>query len=347
MYNLAKLLVEEPEKLERLFFIFLKILITLFISCILFGFNLSITEFVEKLIPQNYTISKLIYFIVITIIVWLVIWNIIAEIILGECVIWLLSKIGNKKIIFNEVLGLLKVVKIKNNNISPEKNIITFNELLQSYSKDGEKYIKESKSRTRQYYAITTVIYLSMFFANDIVFPNWLKLVGGILIFNFLLSSITLHQIHSLFSENLEEMKKQFSRLSYAQMVINSIENNSFITQHYKRLGHWTRIKLERKTDVDWLPETIKFYPFYYWNELLTKMILDKDLQQIAENYSKYERKNTYDVLISNVELSKDNINNILANPQFVYMYCQNEENILKNIDVLLFKITNGNYHIA
>jgi len=50
--------------------------------------------------------------------------------------------------------------------------------------------------------------------------------------------------------------------------------------------------------------------------------------------------------LISNVELSKDNINNVLANPQFVYMYCQNEENILKNIDVLLFKITNGNYHI-
>ncbi len=346
MYTVATLLAEEPEKFEKLVFVFLKMLVTLLVTSVLFDFNLSIPELGEKFIPQSYSISRLIYFIILTIIVWFVIWEIIAEIILGEFVIWALSKIGNRKTIFNEVLGIFNVVKTKNNNIGPAKNIIIFNDLLQTYSTDGEKFINESKARARQYYIISTVVYFSMLFAADIFLPNWFKWMGVLLIINFLISSLTLHLIHSYLSLNLEDMKKQFSRLSYAQMVINTIEKNSFIKQNYNRRGDWTRITLERKTDFDWLPEILSIYPFYHWNELLAKTVLDLGLQEVANKHSNKENNYTYRVLVSNMDLNSKNISNILANPQFVYMKCQNEEQMMKNIEILMFKITNGNYSI-
>ena len=90
MYNLAKLLTEEPEKLERLGILFLKLLVILFIGSVFFGFNISISEFFENPIPKNYTISNFILFLISLIFIWFVVWTLIADFILGEIVIWLL-----------------------------------------------------------------------------------------------------------------------------------------------------------------------------------------------------------------------------------------------------------------
>jgi hypothetical protein len=347
MYSFAKLLTEEPEKLERLGILFLKILITLFIGSVFFGFNISIAEFFENPIPKGYTISNFILFLISLIFIWYVVWILIAELILGEITIWLLSKIGNKKYIFTEVLSLLKVVKKDNKNLSPEENVITFNEMLQNYTEEDEKDIKEGKSRLRQYYIVATVIYITLLCSKDIILPCWLKWVSPIMVTNILIASVVLNQIHNYFTENLDEMKKQFSLFAFAQMANNAIDKNPFIKHHYKRIGLWNRIRLERKTEDDRLPNSFNFFPLYYWNDSLTKAFLDKGLQQRAEKDPLLVKKGThFDVIVSNVKPDDENIKSILSQPGFVYLHCEDEEQIYMNLEVLLFKVTKGMYRI-
>ena len=183
------------------------------------------------------------------------------------------SKVGNKKNIFNEILSLLKVVKKNNENLSPSKNVISFSEMLQNYSEEDEKVINERKSRVRQYYIVATVIYIILLCSKEITLPCWLNWVGPIMVINLLTSNVILNQIHNYFTENLDEMKKQFSQFAFAQMTINAIDKNPFIKNHYKRDGHWILLRFERKTEVDKLPNSFNFFPLYYWNAFSYKSI--------------------------------------------------------------------------
>lgn len=347
MYNLAKLLTEEPEKLERLGILFLKLLVTLFIGSAYFGFNFSITCFIDNPIPKDYTISKFIFFVISLVLIWFIVWSIFADLLLGEVLIWLLSKIGNKKLIFTDVLSLLSVVKKNNQTLSPDKNVIEFNEMLHSYSDEGEKVMREGKSRARQYFIVSSVIYISLLFAKDINLSATLKWVGGIFTLNFLIASVVFNQIHKYFNENLDEMKKEFSKLSFVQMVINSIDQNTFIKIHYERKGRWQKIGLKRKNQIEWLPESFTIFPLYNLNESLTQELLKIGLIQRSNKNIMDEKENThYDVLICNVKPNEENIKIILSQHRFVYLYCENNEQCFKNIEILLFKVTNGHYRM-
>ena len=347
MYNLAKLLTEEPEKLERLGILFLKLLVTLLIGSVLFGLNISISGFIENPIPKDYTIAKFILFLILLVIVWYIVWSLIAEMIIGELLIWSLSKIGNKKDIFNEVLHLLKVVKKDNGNLSPNKNVISFSDILHNYTEEDEELVKESKSRIRQYFIVTSVIYIVLWVAKDITFPSSLKWFGGVMIANLLVGNIILNQIHNYFNDNRDEMKKQFSALAFTQMIINAIEQNPFIKHHYEKSNYWRRIQLKRKTELNELPESFKFFPVFYWNSTLTKAMLDKGLQQrAAKEINTATKICHYDVVICNVQPDDENVKNILKQPGFAFLHCENEEQIYKNIEILLFQVTNGMYRI-
>lgn len=347
MYNLAKLLTEEPEKLEKVGFIFLKLLVTLFIGSTLFGFNISISEFVQNPITQDFTISKFILFFILLAVIWLVVWTIIAEMIIAELLIWLLSKIGDKKDMFTDILHLLKIVKKDKEYLSPNKNTIRFNKIIHAYNDEDEKKISEGKSRIRQYYIVTAVIFVTLLCAKDVLLPCWLKCFGGFMIINLILGCVVFNMIHNYFTENLDEMKKLFSRMAFSQMIIDAMEQNSFIKHHYEKGNNWKRIHLKRKTDVDWLPKSLKFFPVYYWNDALTKAMLDKGLKQRAEKDIKLtEIEGHYDVLICNIKPDDENIRRITSQPGFAYLYCENEEQIFKNLEVLFFKITNGMYRV-
>ncbi|MCW3085100.1 MAG: hypothetical protein JWP12_2466 [Bacteroidetes bacterium] len=347
MYNLAKLLTEEPAKLERLGILFLKLLVTLFIGSAFLGFNISISDFVENPVPKDYTISKFIFFLIMLVIIWFVVWTLIAELIIGELMIWLLSKIGNKKTIFTDVLHFLDVVKKNNETLSPNKYVIVFNQMLHSYTDEDEKVITESKSRVRQYFLVVTVVYVALLLAKDVSLPCGLKWFGGIMIVNLLIVNVIFNQIHNYFSDNLDEMKKQFSRMAFSQMIINAIEQNPFIKNHYEKSDNWQRIHLNKKTELDWLPESFKFFPVYYWNDTLTKIMLDKGLQKREGKEIKPEKiGNHYDVVVCNVKPDDENVKSILSQRGFAYLHCENEEQIYKNLEVLLFKVTNGMYRI-
>lgn len=347
MYSLAKLLTEEPEKLERIGLLFLKLLVTLFIGSAFFGLNISISEFVQNPIPNDYTLTNFVFFLILLVVIWFTVWTFIAEIIIGQLIIWAVSKIGNSKSIFNDVLAFINVIKKKGDNIAPAKNVIAFSDMLQNYSDEDEKIVKDSKSRIRQYYLVTTVIYFTLIFAKDINFPCWLKWFGGIMSFNFLLGSAISNKLHEYFTDNLDEMKKQFSRLAYAQMIIKAIEQNPFLKQHYEKGDKWMRIHLKRKTEDESLPETFKFYPVFHWNEGLTKIMLDKGLEQRSGKELPPEKIGKhYDVVVCNIKPDDKNIKDILSQPSFVYLHCETEEQVYKNIEVLLFQVTKGMYSI-
>jgi hypothetical protein len=347
MYNIVKLFTEEPEKLERVGILFLKFIMTLFISSTFFGFNISISHFFENPIPKDYTISNFLLFVISLILIWFVIWNLIAELFLGEILISLLSRIGNKKSIFLEILGLLNIIKKDSKNLSPAKNVISFNEFLQKYTEENEKFINESKSRVRQIFIVASVLYITLLFSNDLILPQWLKWVGAFVVLNFLIGSIILNQVINYFTKNLDEMKKQFSRLSFSQMIINSLDQNPFIKENYKRDGLWARIRLQRITDNDSLPESFKFYSFYYWNDTLTESIIDWGFKQYTEKKIVGEKEGMhFNVIVSNIKPNEENIKFILSQPSFAYLLCENEEQIYKNLEVLLFKVTKGKYRI-
>jgi hypothetical protein len=326
---------------------YLKLLVTLFFGSIFSGLNISISGFVENPIPKEYSITKFILFLILLITIWFILWTLIAELIIGELLIWAVSKIRNNKTIFDEVLSFLNVIKKKGDNITPAKHAIAFSEVLQEYNEKYEQQINQSKSRIRQYYLVTTVTYLTLIFTKDFTLPYWLKWFGAIMSLNFFIANVAYNKVHGYFKENYDEMRKQFSRLAYAQMIANAIEQNPFINHHYEKSDRWFRIHLKRKTNVEHLPETLKFFPLFHWNDSLTKVFLDKELEKRAEkNLSVSEVGKHYDVVICNIKPDEENIKNISSQSGFAYLYCENEEQIYKNLEVLLFKITNGMYRI-
>lgn len=351
MYNLAKLLTEEPEKLERIGILFLKLMVTLLIGSAFFGFNISVSAFIHDPIPSNYSVTKLILFFISLVAIWFVTWSMIGELIIGELIIsflsWLVNRFIDKKDVFNDILSTLKVVKKKGKSIGPAKNVIIFNELLTTYYSEGEKVISESNSRARQYYIVMSIVYISLSFTQDVVLPCWLKVLAWAMILNFLLTTLVFKQIWDYFTENIGEIRKQFCRLSYEQMIIRTIEQNPFIKEHYEMKPPHAKIHLKRETDNPNLPVTFNIYPVFHWNNSLTKEMLDVGLQQRAKSQTSAKREDThFDVIVCNVKPDDDNVKSILSQPGFVYMYCETEEEMSENLELLLFKTTNGFYRI-
>ncbi len=347
MYNLAKLLAESPEKIERLIILFFKLLITLYIGITLFGLNISISGFIENPILEDYTITKFILFFILLVVIWFTVWSLISELIFGELLIWIISKIGSRKFLFNDLLALLKVIEKNDKNISPNVNVIAFNNLLNNFNEDDKKKINENKSRIRQYYLVVTVTFISLLFAKDINLPCWFIWFSGIIIFNLLIINALLNKIHNYFEENFDEMKKHFGRLAYMQMVVNAIEQNPFFKLHYEKSVKRSKIHLKLKTKSVTLPKIYNFHPVYHWNELLTREIVNNDIHQqsgkkiTSKNIGKY-----YDVVVCNIKPDDDDMKRIYSKQDFAYLYCENEEQIHKNLEVFLFKVSNGLYRI-
>lgn len=348
MYNLAKLLTEEPEKLERLGILFLKLLVTLFIVSSIFGFYIPINVFVEDLIPKDYTIVKALLFLILITIIWFIVWTIIADLILGDFLIWLLSKIGSKKEIFTAALAALKIVKLKNENISPLRNVVAFNSILQDFTDEDEKAINDNKIRIRQYYLVALVIFITLIVSKNVILPIWIKWFSGIMIIFFLLVCVVTNQIHEYFKENLDDLKKQFGQVAYVQTIINALDHNVYLKRHFEIDNSWRRINLKRKIESDDPPETLKLFPLFLRYEEIARIILNKELQKRSREEIPADKIGKhFDVVLCNFKPDEEIVKDILSLPNFAYLHCENEEQIHKNLEIFLFKVTNGNYRIA
>jgi len=344
MYNLAKLLTEAPEKLERLIILFLKLLIVLFLCNSLFNYNISISKFIESPIAKDFSISKVIFFIVIIIAVWLLVWNVFAEIILGDLLSFFFSKLVGKVHFYKFLNDSLKIIKDKAGTSNIANSIIQF---VDNYLNEFTNTLKEGKSRIRQYYFILTILYFTfIFFIKDIDLSNWLKWFGGILILFYLLVNVFVNLLYIYITENTDEMKKLFSRLTFCLMTVKAVEQNPFIKQNYKKSGNLKRLRLDRQNEDKRLPAMFQIFPVYYWNDTLIKAVLDKGLQDQTKTERTIKTENFYDVLISNVMPNEENVRNIVKIPHFAYLFCEDKDQIYKNFEVFLFKVTNGLYRI-
>src|SRR5574337_323065 len=133
MYNLAKLLIDEPHKLERLIILFLKLLITLHVTGLIFGYDLSVGSIIENPIPKTASAIQVIYFFVIVVAAWFVLWGVIAEILLYDVLIGLLSNIGNDRAVFIVMMWLLGVAEEKDKKLFPKGHIISFADSLNDF----------------------------------------------------------------------------------------------------------------------------------------------------------------------------------------------------------------------
>jgi hypothetical protein len=250
--------------------------------------------------------------------------------------------------VFEGVLVYLKIIKKQRDSISPTEKSIAFWDFLKSFNDQSEKELSDAKSRIRKYYLLILVTLGTLLTSKDVKAPIWLICVGVYFLLNLFVLNILIHKMYEYFTEHRNEMEKLFGRLAYSQMIINSIEQNPFFKHYYDRSDRWIRIHLTRKNgELNELPETMKIYPQFYWNDMLMKASLDEAFKKSSErNFSVEKIGKHYDIVISNIKPDDTNVKYILAQNSFAYLHCENEEQIYKNLELFLFKVTNGFYRI-
>lgn len=337
MYNFIKLLSDEPEKLEKVGIVVLKFLITMLIANILFGFNISISAFLENPVPKDYTVKKMIITIISFILIWVVLWSIVAEFILGELFIRLLSKFDKDENVFIMLLELSGVVKTnQNKQYLPNRNIITFYNLLENYSVEDNNFVNAEKSRVKQYYIMSIIIYLGIFII-DVKSLSWLKWLGFIPVLNFLIGTVFLNKAHRYFVNNIQKLRKQFQPLYFAHACLFAINNNHLIKLNYKRTKPFGRNYFELVNENSALPKLIKFYPFSFGNSYIASTLINEGIHKLIEQES--HKTDTYTVIISDVLPSDEEIAIVQTQNNFAYLFCQNEEEIIDNLETLFFKM--------
>ena len=347
MYSLATLLNDEPEKLERLFIKLLKFIIAIFIAISFTGSNFSLSDFADSPF-KDLALSGVLQFTLALILVWVFVWNILAELILGQLLIIRLSKIGNKRDIYKGVLGVLDIIKGDTKSTLPGKNIVAFNNFLQSYSEEHHSYILESKIRVREYFILLAAIYLCLLFAPAVNLPKIAHWATIIIIMVLLFFSVISQQIYSYLDDNIDDLKRQFSSMAYSQMVFSTITRNTTLTFRYNidKNGILSKIKLYKKDPIhEDFPDTIIFYTFSYWNNLLEVEVFHKSILSREEKIGdRNEGKNHWDVIVSKVEPTMEQIKSIENQSKFAYLVCKDEQEMYKNIEVLIYRLTKGRF---
>jgi hypothetical protein len=347
MYNFAKLLTEEPEKLERLFLLFVKVIVTLYVGDMIFSYGFSIPNLLDTMSIKSFALGQFVYFMVVAAATWFILWELIADIVLGQFFIWLLSRIGNRKKRFYSVLEFFNVATLDGDKMVPEKNIVNFADMINSYDEEAHKSINTTRSRVRQYFITTATIYILFLVSKDIHLSCGEKWVGGLIVANFLLGCILFRQLHEYLVENLDSMKKEFNTLSFIRRVFNIVNENEFVKAHYNvNLGRG-RVTLTLKKENGRLPKKIKIFPIFFSNELLGQRVVSWGMKK---NLSKApvvtENIQGYEILISNVEPSEAVKAEIRKRPSTAFLHCTTEVHIQEYFEILLFEITDGYFKI-
>jgi hypothetical protein len=333
MYNLAKLLTEEPAKLEKLMLLFLKLLITFFFVCLLFGYNFSIYSLIKEPIPPSLSTSKLIYFFLGMIVSWYVIWVIIAEAIINGLLVWLLAMPFNGRKAFVMALSFLGVIKEKNDILSPNTNIILFTEAIKELKEEeSDKFIQENHSRVKQYFVISIAIYVLLFVSKDIKL-SWIEIfIGVYIVLNFLVLCVLLYLVKTYVYENIESLKREFEPLSYSQKTHNAVSENKEFERNYEKPTGGINVHLKRKGTMDYYPEEIKINIGFHWNQSLGQTVLTDTFKVWNE---KSEKRTLYTkmIFVTNIKPTQEMSSLIGKLDGFIYVYALNEKEIFSGLE--------------
>ncbi len=375
MYNLAKLLTEEPKKLERLIILFIKLFLTLLLVNLFYKTNYPIKDLIENPIPKGITLSKIIYFITLMVIGWVIIWmyldSILYYIPIGllwlfsftiGIIFWLYSKIDknsalalkakkyfftklvhdirDKREIFLVALTMIRIIDYNNGNIYPNKEFSWFVGMLNNFS-DNEKELKEYRDRAQQYFALLTIAFIALLLSSDIHLSGLLKTILWVMVINLYIITFIYNHAHDYLRENLEKVKEEFAPIAFFQMIERVTTENSFFKKHYKLEVKRARgrINYVHIANYHWLPKNIRIHTEYFVNEHIGRFRFDGKIKHAIRKIVPVSKLEQYHIIVSNVSFDENIAKNVKKVPGLVFVHFPNEEEFKKNLDLAVFEI--------
>lgn len=340
MYNFAKLLTEEPEKLERLILLLLKFIMTLWITTTIFGSDITLQEIFNEDAVSKYNLTSILFFSFCFIITWGIVWLIGVGVIMS-ILINLLSKIGNSEDKLKSFLWSAGVIDI---NDKPKNNVIDFADELDDMAKKDINTYNETATRLFQYFSISLVAYIILLSSNEIKLSSTVNsIVIGVFILTFI-SLIILTSASNYVDESLLKLRKQFRSMAYFQMVNSAL--NTSTNYDYNIDTRTRRIFLEKKEDFPYPP--IRVTPLYVWNYNLGEKKMIDDLKRAHKNISTNEAEvqiqnnPVYNVIVTNIK--PDSVREFISKLDMgIFIYAETREDINNGIEEMFYKINNEN----
>lgn len=341
MYNFAKLLTEGPEKLERLIILFLKFLLTLWVTLTLFEVDITLKEIFNDEVFSNHTLTPILVFSFSFICVWIGMWLICINLLLG-LIINLLSKIGNAD---NRLKAFLWATGVIDINDKPKDNVIIFADELDQMAKEDFNTYSETATRLFQYFSIALVTYIIFLWSKDVVFSTTTNYIIIGVLFVLFLAQISATRMSNYFDASLLELRKKFRKMAYFQITKNAL--NTITNYDYNINPRTRRIFLEKKEKHLSYPP-IEITPVYSWNYSLDEKKMVDDLRNASEKISDDDSLNitqdnqVYNVIVTNIK--PDAVKEFISKLDMgIFIYAETKEDIENGIEEMFYKINKEN----
>lgn len=345
MYNLAKLLTDEPEKLERLVILFLKLLITFLAAVILLGFDLSISSIIKDPIPETYSASRLLYFFACFILLWFFLWFII-EGAFYDLPVLIFSKGANTRASVMKMLSIVGVVNMPNYDlrkkipklIHPGKHIKIFVEALKAQNE--ERFIEKNTSRLKQYYVLIVASFILLLASKDVDLSCCQRIGVSLIILLLLIGCIVFRQLQRYINDNYDALLREFEPMVYSHMVHQTIKEETFIEQNYNiPEDSWGKQVVNLKKDSYLpFPKQIKIIPAYHWNESFVQQLMEITMAK-RKSKNKPIDYPCIDLYISNVKPTDVVCSLIASQNAIVFIHATNEQEIFDGLEEAFYKL--------
>lgn len=365
------LLVEEPRKLERLIIQFVKLSVTIYLSFLIMGYEVSYLDLKDVHI-ENYSIPGVIVFITITITTWYILWWVIADLFFFTIIILcisILAKIiagvlfiiqhilfkcksqGWKFIVsffwkakwsergtFLEAMDVLNVIKRKGDVLHPEKGVVFFNEFLNAFQEEEEE-IMSLRNRLHEYVLLLTISFIIIMFVPGINLPTWAFWVFVHVFSNTLILFFIIDKGLNYISNNLPYLQREFAPLAYIQQVHNAADQIKLLSDKYTFDKYLHRFGLTIKQKDGHLPNEIRILIAYHSNiDLAEKMVTD-ELNKRNQHISNLDGMSLYAVIISNVKVNPTIESLMNRQSALIYVNANTQEEIHNRLEEAVFEI--------
>ncbi len=263
MYSIAKLLSDEPKKLESIILTVLKLLATIWIAQLFLGFDPDLSNFSIETFFKNFRVDESIYFVLTSIGVWYLLWEMLLDLIV-DFVIKLFSFVGNSEKTLEWYLRITNSVKTSNDHIIDSKpNISHFTETIQDESEDYPFIVE---TRANQIFSVGLVSFIILL-SSEIELRNWQIGLSIFLLINFFFVSIVQRKLHDFYLENAEYIRSKYYSLGQLQKVKEVIEQLEPLKSKFELKVARKRLELKLKSEESFLPSEISIVPLYFFNQ--------------------------------------------------------------------------------
>lgn len=330
MYNLAKLLTEEPKKIEKLLILFSKLILTFYLTSSIYGFKLSIASTIENPIPKDLTTEKIIYFFSSLVIVWYVCWNVIIGGVLTVLPMWLLTRKETGKNIAEIFLRYTEVASSTGlgNHYIRRKNIIAFEKDMRKTETLQE--FEEYDDRFREYYMLTITTFLTLILFSDIKLSGWTTWFFVSLMIGFFIFSVWVSLVHKYFRDNWEFLRNEFKQLAYFQKVSNVVKESNLVKSSYELMDLNSILDLRSNAGVANVRPEILIHMHYSTSSFVAGIKLNSIIRKYDEVAPNPER---LIVVISNQETSSNRLKEVSRNEQWVFIHAKTTTQILNRFE--------------